>query len=248
MVRGGNGANGGGCGGTSAEQDIINPPSLLQGTPPENTTMLASSAAGGGGVVAGPPSPPPPGSSEDSVVPVGQQLHSSKLRGGKTPPPLQMEECDIELSPDSGDGDGGVDGGVHLHDLEEEIHDHHLVEEEENHLFEEHHLEDGEMPEMIDDMGGLPELPASKSCFVLTEQQLSSTAECPAEILSGAKYLNSAIKKQSHDATLVVTNLPDVPAGNSAFAYMQYIEHLTADLHRVLLVRGTSAEVISAFA
>lgn len=87
----------------------------------------------------------------------------------------------------------------------------------------------------------------NRSCFLLTDAQLTSLKPCSERVLAGAKILNEAIRKQSSKAAMVITNLPDIPANESAFAYMQFVETLTAEMERVLLVRGTSAEVISVF-
>eukprot|EP00397_Hematodinium_sp_SG-2012_P001550 GEMP01001553.1.p1 GENE.GEMP01001553.1~~GEMP01001553.1.p1 ORF type:complete len:787 (+),score=167.42 GEMP01001553.1:882-3242(+) len=85
------------------------------------------------------------------------------------------------------------------------------------------------------------------SSFAMDKNRLKSNVPCSDEILNSAKVLNEAIVNQSANAQLVITNLPDVPENESAFGYMQFLEHLTAGLHRVLLVRGTAGEVISAF-
>lgn len=85
------------------------------------------------------------------------------------------------------------------------------------------------------------------SSFVLSNERLHSQEQCPSEILDCAKTLNKFIQQQSHKSALVVTNLPDVPGDVSALAYMQFIEHLCANVKRVLLVRGSNMEVITAF-
>jgi len=85
------------------------------------------------------------------------------------------------------------------------------------------------------------------SSFALNHQRLTENTPCGEEILNCAKLLNKAMKKQSAKSQLVVTNLPDVPDNESAFGYMQFLEHLTTGLPRALLVRGTATEVISAY-
>jgi len=85
------------------------------------------------------------------------------------------------------------------------------------------------------------------SSFVMTDQRLKSNTPCTEKTLECAKKLNEAIKKQSGNASMVITNLPDVPEEESAFGYMQFIEHLTAELPRTLLIRGTAGEMITAF-
>uniref|UniRef100_A0A7S4LQN6 Uncharacterized protein n=1 Tax=Oxyrrhis marina TaxID=2969 RepID=A0A7S4LQN6_OXYMA len=85
------------------------------------------------------------------------------------------------------------------------------------------------------------------SSFALSDERLTSTKPAVEENLKRVKMLNAAIVKQSGKAQLVITNLPDVPSDETGFGYMQLVEHLTADLERVLLVRGASTEVITAF-
>lgn len=86
-----------------------------------------------------------------------------------------------------------------------------------------------------------------RSCFLLSDAQLTSLKPCSERVMQGAKILNGAMLKQSSNSALVITNLPDIPQNESAFGYMQFIETLTAGIDRMLLVRGTSTEVISAF-
>ena len=71
---------------------------------------------------------------------------------------------------------------------------------------------------------------------------------CSPAVLNAARILNEKIRKMSGSSALIVTNLPDVPSGESALGYMQFIEHLCGRLRRVLLIRGTNTEVITAFA
>eukprot|EP00397_Hematodinium_sp_SG-2012_P000654 GEMP01000655.1.p1 GENE.GEMP01000655.1~~GEMP01000655.1.p1 ORF type:complete len:1164 (+),score=229.63 GEMP01000655.1:211-3702(+) len=85
------------------------------------------------------------------------------------------------------------------------------------------------------------------SSFVLTEDRLESDQPCSPEILAAAKMLNSRMRQVSKKASLIVTNLPDVPEAESAFGYMQFVEHLCNELPPVMLVRGTAAEVITAY-
>jgi len=88
---------------------------------------------------------------------------------------------------------------------------------------------------------------APPSSFVLTNDRLESDRVCSEEVLASAKLLNSKMQQMSKNSALVVTNLPDVPVGESAFGYMQFVEHLCAGLPPVLLVRGTAVEVITAY-
>jgi len=85
------------------------------------------------------------------------------------------------------------------------------------------------------------------SSFAMEENRLKSNTPCSDANLNCAKVLNAAMKKQSANSNLVITNLPDVPENESAFGYMQFIEHLTAELPRCLLIRGNAGEMITAF-
>jgi len=65
--------------------------------------------------------------------------------------------------------------------------------------------------------------------------------------LALVKGLSKIILSESESAELVVTNLPDMPPGESITGYFTLIEELTRGLQRCLLVRGTALEVITAF-
>jgi len=67
------------------------------------------------------------------------------------------------------------------------------------------------------------------------------------EELELVKGLNKIIRSESDQADLLVTNLPDLPPGESLIGYFTLIEELTKGLKRCLLVRGTATEVITAF-
>lgn len=63
-----------------------------------------------------------------------------------------------------------------------------------------------------------------------------------------AVKLNRAIMEKSSDSKLVVINLPQPPRQKQGLQnYMEYIEVLTENLNRVLLVRGTGREVITIY-
>lgn len=66
----------------------------------------------------------------------------------------------------------------------------------------------------------------------------------PKERLAGKK-VRAGVDRDSTE--LVVTNLPDMPSGESGFGYFQMVDALTEGLPRCLLVRGTQSEVITAF-
>mmetsp|Transcript_29306 Transcript_29306/g.76791 ORF Transcript_29306/g.76791 Transcript_29306/m.76791 type:complete len:584 (-) Transcript_29306:169-1920(-) len=83
--------------------------------------------------------------------------------------------------------------------------------------------------------------------FLHSKDQLISTRPMSAEKLLIPRGLNQLIVSESKDAELVVTNLPDMSKTESAFGYFQFVAALTKDMPRVVLVRGTSTEVITAF-
>eukprot|EP00920_Eleutheroschizon_duboscqi_P005241 GHVT01012074.1.p1 GENE.GHVT01012074.1~~GHVT01012074.1.p1 ORF type:complete len:758 (-),score=40.98 GHVT01012074.1:237-2510(-) len=86
-----------------------------------------------------------------------------------------------------------------------------------------------------------------ETSFDLSRDQLLSEEPCSAELLEGAQILNSAFQEMSSEASLIVTNLPDVPSQQSALAYMQFVEILCDGNARTLLLRGSATEVITAF-
>jgi len=86
-----------------------------------------------------------------------------------------------------------------------------------------------------------------KSGFLHSESQLKSVEPLTQEELDLASRLNALIYAESKDADLVVTNLPDMPTGESAFGYCELVEEISKGLKRCLLVRGSAAEVITAF-
>uniref|UniRef100_A0A8C4WUW7 Solute carrier family 12 member 4 n=1 Tax=Eptatretus burgeri TaxID=7764 RepID=A0A8C4WUW7_EPTBU len=63
-----------------------------------------------------------------------------------------------------------------------------------------------------------------------------------------AVRLNEVIVSRSHDARLVLLNMPGAPKNTSADEnYMEFLEVLTEGLERVLLVRGGGREVITIY-
>ncbi|KAL5968137.1 Solute carrier family 12 member 4 [Taenia solium] len=67
--------------------------------------------------------------------------------------------------------------------------------------------------------------------------------------LHSAKRLNELIVERSADAAAVLISLPALPkSAGSEFYYMEYVETLTDGLQRVILIRGSGREVITAFA
>ncbi|TGZ66144.1 hypothetical protein CRM22_005496 [Opisthorchis felineus] len=66
--------------------------------------------------------------------------------------------------------------------------------------------------------------------------------------MHSAARLNELLRTHSSDADLVIVNMPTPSRSpGSEYYYMDYIEALTEGLTRVLLVRGTGREVITAF-
>ncbi|CDW57962.1 protein kcc [Trichuris trichiura] len=62
-----------------------------------------------------------------------------------------------------------------------------------------------------------------------------------------AGKLNEAIQSKSGEAQLIFLNLPEPRGKDSDNFYMDYIETLTMDLDRVVLVKGTGREVVTIF-
>jgi len=63
-----------------------------------------------------------------------------------------------------------------------------------------------------------------------------------------AVRINEVIVERSHDAKLILINLPGPPKRESGYEnYMEYLEVLTDGLDRTVLVRGSGREVITIF-
>ena len=79
-----------------------------------------------------------------------------------------------------------------------------------------------------------------------SESTLSSTSQQSAS--NTASLLNEAMRRHSGDANLVVTNLPFIRKDQCAQQYFQFIDKACEGLENVMLVRGSGAEVITAYA
>ncbi|CAK0807379.1 unnamed protein product, partial [Prorocentrum cordatum] len=88
---------------------------------------------------------------------------------------------------------------------------------------------------------------SSKGAFLHSKDQLASTKPLSAAELLIPRGLNQLIVSASREAELVVTNLPEMSKTESSLGYFQFVASMTKDLPRVVLVRGTNAEVITAF-
>lgn len=86
-----------------------------------------------------------------------------------------------------------------------------------------------------------------RTLFLHDARQLAATSPCSPQELSVVSVLNKVMLEESRGAELVCTNLPDMPPSDSSLGYCQLVEAMTAEMKRVILVRGTSSEVITAF-
>ncbi|CAF1089582.1 unnamed protein product [Rotaria sordida] len=79
---------------------------------------------------------------------------------------------------------------------------------------------------------------------------LKSVSESSMRKMHSAVRLNQQIRNRSHDAKLVLINLPSPPTKHTSLAtysYMEYVDALTEGLDRLLLMRGSGREVITIF-
>lgn len=99
---------------------------------------------------------------------------------------------------------------------------------------------------ILDERGVLPRADTDQSPHGASPD-LPMGSSLEEEELAVAVGLNDIIRSESTKAELVLTNLPDMPPGESLHGYFELVEELTKGLPRCLLVRGTATEVITAF-
>eukprot|EP00986_Skeletonema_menzelii_P016121 scaffold13751_cov150-Skeletonema_menzelii.AAC.6 len=63
-----------------------------------------------------------------------------------------------------------------------------------------------------------------------------------------ATVLNEMVRRESHDANLVVTNLPFIQKDHDSEEYFKFLYTVCEGIDNVMLVRGSGAEVITAYA
>eukprot|EP00930_Biecheleria_cincta_P096598 TRINITY_DN8841_c0_g1_i2.p1 TRINITY_DN8841_c0_g1~~TRINITY_DN8841_c0_g1_i2.p1 ORF type:complete len:1089 (+),score=175.20 TRINITY_DN8841_c0_g1_i2:220-3267(+) len=103
----------------------------------------------------------------------------------------------------------------------------------------------GDDGELLRQVSGGSQVP--RTLFLHRPSQMTAQKVCNEDELALVTVLNRLMLEESKDAELVVTNLPDMPPTDSALGYFRLIEALTKDMKRVLLLRGTTNEVITAF-
>ncbi|KAL7554157.1 hypothetical protein ACHAWF_017688 [Thalassiosira exigua] len=83
-----------------------------------------------------------------------------------------------------------------------------------------------------------------------TNVSIETTSVSPSvsEGISTASMMNEAIRRYSSDANLVVTNLPFIHQNQCAQTYFQFLARACEGIDNVMLVRGSGAEVITAYA
>jgi potassium/chloride transporter 4/5/6 len=88
------------------------------------------------------------------------------------------------------------------------------------------------------------------TCFKCLFFNYISRTESSMRKMHSAVRLNQQIRARSHDAKLVLINLPSPPSKHTslaAYSYMEYVDVLTEGLDRLLLMRGSGREVITIF-
>eukprot|EP00771_Trimastix_marina_P002565 gnl/Trimastix_PCT/3704.p1 GENE.gnl/Trimastix_PCT/3704~~gnl/Trimastix_PCT/3704.p1 ORF type:complete len:1089 (+),score=198.39 gnl/Trimastix_PCT/3704:48-3314(+) len=68
------------------------------------------------------------------------------------------------------------------------------------------------------------------------------------QIVNMALRMNEVIRQRSSEASLVFINLPPPrKLGSSGYEYLEYLDILTESLRRVIMIRGTGAEVVTIY-
>jgi hypothetical protein len=66
-----------------------------------------------------------------------------------------------------------------------------------------------------------------------------------AEFMNTSVKLNQLFKQHSLDAQLILCNLPAPSRKQTSSDYLEYLDVLTAELPRVVLIKGSGMEVIT---
>ena len=100
----------------------------------------------------------------------------------------------------------------------------------------------------------VPLSPDSSSSQSGEKRVTFSAVETPEPTQHNLRYMNTSVQlnelivERSHDAALVVVNLPSPPVNHhEEDSYMAFLEVLTEGLDRVLMIRGGGREVVSIF-
>jgi len=100
------------------------------------------------------------------------------------------------------------------------------------------------------DLSETANTPGSSFGSSLTVPQNKSKESSNVRRMHTAVRLNERIVEKSHEAKLVILNLPSPPktmGPDRDASYMEYLEVLTEGLERVLMVRGGGREVITIY-
>lgn len=68
-----------------------------------------------------------------------------------------------------------------------------------------------------------------------------------AEFMNTSVKLNNVFKQYSKDAAIIFCSLPTPIRGQSSWDYFEYLEALTSDLPRFVLIKGSGMEVVTAY-
>lgn len=82
----------------------------------------------------------------------------------------------------------------------------------------------------------------------ISPDQIKDGGETADQDNDAASMLNEAMRRYSSDSNLVVTNLPFIHKNQCAQSYFQFVDKVCEGIDNVMLVRGSGAEVITAYA